>query len=207
VASVLLNEDIRKLEKACETLRDLLMVRLGYLYGPRRSELVLMEAPPRADLLAGRIRIPVLKRERDYWRWAPLDDRTKDLLREYIEGLKLKPGDRLFPITASHWTHRLAFLAQKAGIKPITPPDGSRKRQWGITPHRLRDFSVTARLTDPQVKESGLEGLKAVADFHGHKDPRSTLRYLKLADNWREEVFAAGMQELLAEEPNGNGKG
>lgn len=197
MASVLTPADVRRLEDACDNLRDLLLVRLCALYGVRRGELIAMEVPEPKDLQERRLRVPVRKREPDYWRWVPLDERTHDLLVEFIRRSRLGPGRPLFRISPTQLTRRITQIADRAGIAPITPPDGARRRQWNVSPHRLRDFSVTRRLTDPKLRERGLEGLKAVAEFHGHKDPRSTLRYLRVAEGMREEVFVAGMEDLL----------
>lgn len=184
------------MEEAAPCRRDLLLVRLGYLYGPRRAEFTLMEARD-VDLVHGALRLPVLKRERDAWRSVPLDLRTREILATYLREGRFKPKDRLFPIKPNRITGIIKELAQLAGIAPLTPPDGARRRRWGVSPHRLRDFSITRRLTDPAMRNRGLEGLKAVADWHGHKDSRSTLRYLRLTEGWKEEVFQAGMGELL----------
>lgn len=196
MASLLTVEDVRRLEAAAPCQRDLLLVRLGYLYGPRRTEFTMMEARD-VDLRARTLRLPVLKRERGAWRRVPLDAVTASLLATYIKDGKLRPTDKLFPLHPSRISHIIGELARAAGIAPLTPPDGAKRRQWGISPHRLRDFSVTRRLQATVIKDQGLEGLKAVADFHGHRDPRSTLRYLRLTEGWREEVFQAGMTELL----------
>ncbi|MBF8267725.1 MAG: recombinase XerD [Dehalococcoidia bacterium] len=181
MSSVLTAEDVRRLEAAARSIRDLLIIRLLYLHGPRRGELLAIEVQD-VDLVNARLRLSVLKRERGAWRSVPLDTRTRELLSKYIRGLKLKPRDRLFP-------------------RRHHP---GKRRQWGVSPHRLRDFSITRRLTDPSLRDKGLEGLKAVADYHGHRDPRSTLRYLRLTEGWREETFAAGMEELLNEGQQGD---
>jgi integrase len=201
--SVLTTNDVRRLEAAARSIRDLLIIRLLYLHGPRRGELLAIEVRD-VDMGNARLRLSVLKRERGAWRWVPLDTRTRDLLGKYIQGLKLKPRDRLFPLKPSTLSHLVSRYARDAGLEAITPPDGSKRRQWGVSPHRLRDFSITRRLTDPALRDKGLEGLKAVADYHGHRDPRSTLRYLRLTEGWREETFAAGMEELLNESQEGD---
>lgn len=201
MASVLAPDDVRKMEQAATNLRDLLILRIGYLYGVRRSEIIGIEAPKPQDLKNHRVRVPVFKRERDWWRWIPLDDTTRRYLERYIRELKLKPGDVLFPVSARTCTRVINNLAERAGIARLTPPDGAKRETWGVSPHRLRDFSITRRLTDESLQAKGMEGLKAVAEFHGHRDPRSTLHYLRLTGEWREDVFNAGMGELL--EPEG----
>lgn len=131
--SLLTTDDVRRLEAAARSIRDLLIIRLLYLHGPRRGEILAIEVRD-VDLINARLRLSVLKRERGAWRWVPLDTRTRELLSKYIQGLKLKPKDRLFPLKPSTLSHLVSRYARDAGLGAITPPDGSRRRQWGVSP-------------------------------------------------------------------------
>jgi integrase len=168
---------VEKIIAAATNPRNALLVRIPWHAGIRVSELIGIRIQD-IDFDNRAIVIKVQKmRKRDgkaieRRRVVPIDQRTLDMVKEYLEWRKRFPykGDLLFPITRQRVGQIYWKLGRKAGIKEIGDPTISKHRK--LHPHVLRhSFSIHC------VKRSmTVERLQKIL---GHASPTTTSVYLQ----------------------------
>jgi integrase/recombinase XerD len=119
-------------------------------------------------------------------RTLPLDEKTLQMLRDYIRrgGPVLQKGSMvIFGINRHRAWQIVRDCAQRAGLGDMATPETGRKR--GVSPHRLRDaFAVHAM----KIDDSG-EGLRLLQEHLGHASFNTTAKYRKVAGEEHREWY------------------
>jgi len=116
--SYLTPEQVNKLEAACSSVEDALLVRVLFRTGARISE-VLALRPCDIDYQQQRVELPALKRKDVSIKLAVMDPATMDRLQSFCDG---KPaGKKLFPISRQQAYYRVRMAAKKAGLGKVHP--------------------------------------------------------------------------------------
>jgi integrase/recombinase XerD len=119
-------------------------------------------------------------------RMLPMDDDTREMLRDYIGSVSLASSDsaaRLFGINRHRAWQIVRDCATRAGVPKLVNPETGRVRS--VSPHRLRDsFAVHAVKTD----DSG-DGLRLLQEHLGHASFNTTARYRKVAGDEHREWY------------------
>ena len=165
-------EDVDKMMEAADNPRDRLLVRILAYAGLRESELV---GDPNVDIPGlhlndvnwGKRRLMIRGKG---WRTGkippmeqPIDTRTLERIREYVELYHIPKNGKLFDISTRHTRHLIKKIALKASI-----PNAEY-----MSPHRLRAFFVTHI-----IEKFDVETARRLAR---HKSIASTQRYSFLA--------------------------
>ncbi len=159
------------IEKAMGKGRDGLIIRLMYASGLRISELLNLKV---SDILfsEGFIRI---KGKGEKERLVPVDNRTLELLKEYLKSREsVRGGDYVF------LSNRNKPFTRQGMWKLIK----KRFRRLGIDlkPHTLRHMFATHML------ENGAN-IRAVQEMLGHESITTTQIYTEISDNSLKEAF------------------
>jgi len=119
-------------------------------------------------------------------RTLPIDDVTRDMLRDYIDrgGPVYRNGKAfIFGINRHRAWQVVRQCAQKAGLPDLINPETGKEH--GVSPHRLRDaFAVHAVKLD----DSG-DGLRLLQEHLGHASFNTTARYRKVAGEEHREWY------------------
>jgi integrase/recombinase XerD len=119
-------------------------------------------------------------------RVLPIDNRTLDLLKEYIErgGPVTRDGKRLiFGINRHRAWQIIKECAEKAGLPKLVNPETGKVHN--VSPHKLRDaFSVMA----VKHNDSG-DGLRMLQEHLGHQSFNTTAKYRKIAGEEHREWY------------------
>ncbi len=111
-------------------------------------------------------------------RVIPIDSKTLEMLREYIErgGPVTKDGKTLiFGINRHRAWQIVRECAEKAGLPKLVNPETGKIHS--VSPHKLRDaFAVHA----VKLNDSG-DGLRMLQEHLGHASFNTTARYRKVA--------------------------
>ncbi|MBM4462359.1 MAG: integrase [Chloroflexi bacterium] len=126
-------------------------------------------------------------------RTLPIDDDTREMLREYIErgGPVLRHGkNSIFGINRHRAWQIVRDCADRAAVGELVNPETGRRR--GVSPHRLRDaFAVHAVKLD----DSG-DGLRLLQEHLGHQNFNTTAKYRKVAGEehreWYDKLWGGG---------------
>lgn len=117
-------------------------------------------------------------REHRRMRTLPMDDRTRQMLQDYIHrgGPVVRNGKRLiFGINRHRAWQIVKECAEKARLPTLVNPETGREHN--VSPHRLRDaFAVHAVKLD----DSG-DGLRLLQEHLGHASFNTTARYRKIS--------------------------
>ena len=158
-------EEIEKLLKSCETLKEFLIVSILWATGITARELVNIRVK---DILFEEKAIFVrgLKSKLNK-RKIPISDNLLYLLRLYIIENNLSPEDRLFPYTRQWIFNLIRKIGKKAGIVKV----GKK----GIHPHHLRHSFAIFCL------KNGMD-LITLRKLLGHKSIVTTAFYLEVLE-------------------------
>lgn len=119
-------------------------------------------------------------------RTLPIDDDTREMLKEYIErgGPVLSDGKRLiFGINRHRAWQIVNECAEKVGLPKLVNPETGRVHN--VSPHRLRDaFAVHAVKLD----DSG-DGLRLLQEHLGHQSFNTTAKYRKVSGKEHREWY------------------
>ena len=111
-------------------------------------------------------------------RTLPLDSKTLELLREYVERggpVKQKGKVLIFGINRHRAWQIIRDCAKRAGLSRLVNPETGKVHN--VSPHKLRDaFAVHAMKLD----DSG-DGLRLLQEHLGHASFDTTARYRKIA--------------------------
>jgi integrase/recombinase XerD len=137
------------------------------------------------------------EKEHRRMRTLPVDDKTLDILSEYIDrgGSILKNGKRLiFGINRHRAWQIIRECAEKAGLPKLINPETGKYHN--VSPHRLRDsFAVHA------VKLDDLgDGLRLLQEHLGHQSFNTTAKYRKIAGEEHREWY----QRLWSKKTSGD---
>lgn len=173
VPELLTQEDYERVKQALTSWRDVLLLQLLRGTGLRISEVLrltpdgLREDGPYRYLLVRRGKRP--RKKGGEWERVYLHPTLGVALFDYVRGLRIKPGERIFSITAR--TVRNIFY--RAGKQAI----GRR-----ISPHEFRGLYIKTLI------DGGLP-VEATAKMVGHADPRTTQKwYYELTREQRWEI-------------------
>jgi integrase/recombinase XerD len=119
-------------------------------------------------------------------RTLPLDDKTLDMLHDYIDrgGLVNRGGKRLiFGINRHRGWQIVTECAERAGLPKLVNPETGRVHN--VSPHKLRDaFAIHAVKLD----DSG-DGLRLLQEHLGHQSFNTTARYRKVSGKEQRKWF------------------
>jgi len=143
---------------------------------------------PRCGMEIDKARIEQHEHRRQ--RVLPVDGKTMDILKEYIErgGPVLRNGKRLiFGINRHRAWQIVKQCADRAGLPKLVNPETGRTHN--VSPHRLRDgFAVNAM----KVDDSG-DGLRLLQEHLGHQSFDTTAKYRKVSGrehrDWYERLW------------------
>ena len=165
-------EEVQKLLNACNSLTSYLIIRLLWRTGMRVSELVNLKTD---DILWKEriIIVRTLKRKGKQERRIPIDQKTLDLLKEYLKKRKVK-SKLIFPFTRQWVFNLVRKIGKKAGIIRV----GKKK----LHPHHLRhSFAIFC------VKR-GMD-LRKLQMILGHASISTTAHYLQFSPVELEEEY------------------
>jgi len=143
---------------------------------------------PRCGMEIDKARIEQHEHRRQ--RVLPVDGKTMDILKEYVErgGPVLRNGKRLiFGINRHRAWQIVKQCADRAGLPKVVNPETGRTHN--VSPHRLRDgFAVNAM----KVDDSG-DGLRLLQEHLGHQSFDTTAKYRKVSGrehrDWYERLW------------------
>jgi len=139
---------------------------------------------PRCGMEIDKARIEQHEHRRQ--RVLPVDGKTMDILKEYIErgGPVLRNGKRLiFGINRHRAWQIVKQCADRAGLPKLVNPETGRTHN--VSPHRLRDgFAVNAM----KVDDSG-DGLRLLQEHLGHQSFNTTAKYRKVSGKEHREWY------------------
>ncbi len=119
-------------------------------------------------------------------RTLPIDEKTLEMLREYIErGGPVGTNDKqlLLGLSRGQAWKIVRECADRAELGQLVNPETGEVR--GISPHRLRDaFAVHAVKLD----DSG-DGLRMLQEYLGHQSIATTMRYRKISGEEQKEWY------------------
>ncbi len=119
-------------------------------------------------------------------RVLPIDSKTLDMLKEYIErgGPVERNGKRLVLGINRHRAWQIIKeCAEKAGLPKLGNPETGKIHN--VSPHRLRDaFAVNAVKRD----DSG-DGLRLLQEHLGHQSFNTTAKYRKVSGKEHQEWY------------------
>lgn len=119
-------------------------------------------------------------------RILPIDGRTLEILKEYIErgGPVVRDGKRLiFGINRHRAWQIIKQCAEEAGLPKLLNPETGKVHN--VSPHKLRDaFSVMA----VKQNDSG-DGLRLLQEHLGHQSFNTTARYRKISGTEHQEWY------------------
>lgn len=165
-------EEVEKLLKACNSLTSYIILRLLWRTGMRVSELLSLRVE---DIIWDErvLVVKTLKRRGERKRRIPIDEKTLEYLRKYLEEKKIKKG-KIFPYTRQWVFNLVRKIGKKAGIVKV----GEKK----IHPHHLRhSFAIFC------VKK-GMD-LRKLQMILGHASISTTAHYLQFAPSELREEY------------------
>lgn len=119
-------------------------------------------------------------------RTLPIDDDTREMLKDYIDrgGPVYRDGKAfIFGINRHRAWQIVRQCAQKAGLPNLVNPETGKAH--GVSPHCLRDaFAVHAVKTDDSA-----DGLRLLQQHLGHMSFNTTARYRKVAGEEHREWY------------------
>jgi len=131
-------------------------------------------------------RLVAKEKEHRRVRMLPIDDDTREMLKEYIErgGPVARDGKRvIFGINRHRAWQVVKECAEKAGLPKVVNSETGRVHN--VSPHRLRDaFAVHA----VKIDDSG-DGLKLLQEHLGHQSFNTTAKYRKVAGEEMREWY------------------
>lgn len=170
---LLTQEDYERVKQALTSWRDVLLLQLLRATGLRISEVLrltpdrLRDDGPHRYVLVRRGKRP--RRQGGEWERVYLHPTLGVALSDYVRGLRIKPGEVIFPITDR--TVRNIFY--RAGEQAI----GRR-----VSPHEFRSLYIKTLI------DGGLP-VAAAAKMVGHADPKTTQKwYYELTREQRWEI-------------------
>jgi len=133
----------------------------------------------------------IQEREHRRMRTLPLDDKTLEMLQDYIRrgGPVSRDGKRLiFGINRHRAWQVIRGCAGRAGLPVLVNPETGKAH--GVSPHKLRDaFAVHA----VKLNDSG-DGLRLLQEHLGHQSFNTTARYRKVAGeehrHWYDKLWS-----------------
>jgi site-specific recombinase XerD len=157
---------VSTLIEVCEDIEEEIIIRLLFTSGIRSKEFLLLtednlqedQSDPDKTLW---IKI-IGKRNKE--RRIPLNQETKEILKKYIEYLKLKtnkPLERLFPYSYSTLWYRIKKIAKRVGM------------EYAVSPHAFRHGFGTELLAQG-------EDIRVINELMGHASMNTTKRYTKV---------------------------
>jgi integrase/recombinase XerD len=127
------------------------------------------------------------KLEQHRRRILPIDPKTLEMLREYIDrgGPVNRNGQLLiFGINRYRAWQVITTCAERAGLPHLVNPESGIEHK--VSPHRIRDsFAVNAVKHD----DSG-DGLRMLQEHLGHQSISTTMRYRKVAGEEHREWYS-----------------
>lgn len=153
------DEEVERLLRACSDPLDNVIVRLLIDTGLRSRELIGLRVE---DIDFDNREIIVREAKYGRERRVLVTRETLDVLRSWVKLKRLKPGDRVIPLTYSGLYKRIKRLAKRAGISVSK-----------LRPHVLRHTFATRAL------RRGVS-LPALQRLLGHKDIKTTQVYTHL---------------------------
>lgn len=118
------------------------------------------------------------KLEQRHCQILPIDHKTLNILKEYIDGggpVSRNGQLLIFGINRHRAWQIVKQCAEKAGLPRLVNPETGKEHN--VSPHRLRDaFSINAIKHD----DSG-DGLRMLQEHLGHASISTTMRYRKVA--------------------------
>jgi integrase/recombinase XerD len=119
-------------------------------------------------------------------RTLPIDDVTRQMLRDYIQrgGPVIRDNKRLiFGINRHRAFQIIRDCAKRAGLPDLINPETGKMH--GVSPHRLRDaFAVHA----VKIDDSG-DGLRMLQEHLGHASFNTTAKYRKVSGQEHKEWY------------------
>jgi integrase/recombinase XerD len=165
-------EEIEKLLNSCNSLVSYLIIRILWRTGMRVSELISLKV---SDILWKEriIIVKTLKKKGHQERRIPIDQKTLDLLKKYLEERKNK-SNLIFPFTRQWVFNLIRKIGKKAGITKV----GEKK----LHPHHLRhSFAIFC------IKR-GMD-LRKLQMILGHASISTTAHYLQFSPIELEEEY------------------
>ncbi len=179
-------EETEKILNACDNIRDYLLIRVLSRSGIRVSECISIK---KKDLLENnQILIKQLKKRKESYRCAFVDETTMALLKKYAKEKGLGPDDYIFfsgNNKKKHITRQMAFMivrkvCRKAGIERI----GSTKPH----PHHFR-HGLAMRLI-----KAGVD-IRKVQMILGHSSYSTTASYLRYGGKELYDAYKKGWND------------
>jgi len=179
-------EDVNKMMEAADNPRDKLIVRILAYAGLRESELI---GDPNVDIPGLHLNDINWSKRRlmirgKGWRTGkippieqPIDGRTLEMIRKYVELYHTPRNGKLFDLSTRHTRHLIKKIALKAGISNAEH----------MSPHRLRAFFVTHI-----IEKFDVETARRLAR---HKSIASTQKYSFLAMEKVQERYDSAFEE------------
>lgn len=156
-------DELDAVMSAARTKRDNLVMQLLYATGARVSELVAID---RDDVDLDEGWIIIRKGKGDKERYVPFDDKTGELLREYLES-RTDSEPALF---LNRYGKRITTRSVQAMVKKAKEKAGVKK---ACTPHKFRHSLASHML------QNGAD-LKTIQEILGHEDIATTQIYAHL---------------------------
>ena len=130
------------------------------------------------------------QQERRRVRVLPIDHRSIDMLRHYLNSSKphIYGDEHIFRINRHRAWQIVRDHAERARLPRLVNPETGKEH--GVSPHRLRDaFAVHA----VRVDDSG-DGLRLLQEHLGHVSFNTTAKYRKVAGeelkDWYEKLWS-----------------
>lgn len=125
--------------------------------------------------------------EHQKMRTIPVDKKTLEMLREFIEKARIK--DRIFNMGPTNAWRIVHEAAARAGLENLVNPETGK--QQGVSPHRLRDAFATHAI---KVDDS-TDGVRMLQEHLGHARIDTTMRYRKVAGKEQREWYDKMLEE------------
>ena len=119
-------------------------------------------------------------------RTLPIDDVTRQMLRDYIQrgGPVIRDNKRLiFGINRHRAWQVVRECAKRAGLPNLINPETGKIH--GVSPHRLRDAFATHAV---KLDDSG-DGLRLLQEHLGHQSFNTTAKYRKVSGKEHREWY------------------
>lgn len=167
----LTDDEVARLLNYAKNLRNHLILRILWVTGCRVSELLLLMLR-HINFEEGAMVLRTLKRRKEVWRRVDLDDRTLQLVREYVEEYRIR--GRLFKITRQRVFQIVRETGRRAGIIRV----GTKK----LHPHHLRhSHSIAFIRRMDELGTRPMESLRQLQRRLDHANIQTTAHYLQFA--------------------------
>jgi len=139
---------------------------------------------------------PVKRQQEEHRiRTIPVDSKTMELLRQFIEGdplIQRDGGGEIFRIGRTQAWKVIHNLAEEAKIGPLVNPDTGELR--GISPHRLRDAHATLMVQ----RDDSTDSIRMLQQHLGHASIGTTMKYRKVGGREHQEWYRRMTEEASA---------